>query len=307
MYTTIAAAIAAAPDGATIQVQSGTYTDDTATITHNITLKSVGGMVTMHASQPLANGKGILIIGTATASPTVTITGFEFSGATSTSGSNGAGIRYQSGNLTLTHSYLHDNQDGLLATPFTVNSGSISIDSTEFANNGIGDGLTHNLYIGEIASLTVTNSYSHDANAGHELKSLAFSNTITTSRFYDNNSTASYSIEVDQNAVSSINNNVIEQGANTQNPAIIHFSTQVGLQPGASLTISNNTVVNDLTSPSANFVFNSSSLPVTLKDNSIWGLTSGQLATYGSGAGTVSDTGTVYLGSRPTLDTSHPY
>jgi hypothetical protein len=58
-YHTVAAAIAAAQDGDTINVDAGTYTNDYAHITKNITLQAVGGPVHM-VSTSIANGKGSL-------------------------------------------------------------------------------------------------------------------------------------------------------------------------------------------------------------------------------------------------------
>src|SRR5205085_2158591 len=112
----------------------------------------------------------------------VTIDHLEFAGAAVSDG-NGAGIRYQGGTLTVTNSWFHDNQDGILGGPDPA--GVINIDHSEFDHNGEGDGQSHNLYIGHISSFTFTNSYSHDANVGHELKSRANTTIITNSRFDD--------------------------------------------------------------------------------------------------------------------------
>ncbi len=184
-YSTIASAIAASHDGDVIQVQAGTYTNDFAEITTKITLEGVGGMVNMVATGPIPNGKAILLTDT-----DVTIDHFAFSGATVNDG-NGAGIRYQGGNLTITNSYFHDNQNGLLAA--SDPTGSITIDNSEFSHNGTGDGYTHNLYVGAIGTLTVDGSYFHDAVVGHEIKSRAATTTITNSRIEDGpNGTASY-------------------------------------------------------------------------------------------------------------------
>src|SRR5690349_19955058 len=89
-YQTIAAAIAASHDGDTINVAAGTYTNDTATIDTSITLQAVGGAVNLVETQPLANEKGIFIVGDPAYSPNVTIDGFTFSGATTPAGNNGA-------------------------------------------------------------------------------------------------------------------------------------------------------------------------------------------------------------------------
>src|ERR1700712_1448000 len=138
-FSTIAAAVNASGTGDTIDVMAGTYTNDFLTISHNLTLTAIGGMVVVNATVSPPNGKAIIDEGGA--GVTVAINGFDLSGAAVGDG-NGAGIRYEGGTLTLTNSYVHNNQEGILlaADP----NGSITIDRSEFANNGLGDGYTHN-------------------------------------------------------------------------------------------------------------------------------------------------------------------
>src|SRR5581483_7170806 len=127
-FSTIGAAIGASHDGDEIDVQAGTYVNDFATITHKISLVGVNGMVNMVATVAPPNGKAIL-----TTETDVTINHFAFSGAAVADG-NGAGIRYEGGNLTILNSYFHNNQDGILAA--AVPNGTITIDHSEFAYNG---------------------------------------------------------------------------------------------------------------------------------------------------------------------------
>ncbi len=291
-YSTIAAAAAAAQSGDTIDVQAGTYTNDFVGVYTNVTLQAVGGVVTMVATTDPPNGKAIIDEGGQGVS--VTINGFDISGAVVTDG-NGAAIRYEGGNLTLNNDYFHNNQDGLLGAADTA--GSITINNSEFAFNGTGDGRTHNLYVSDIANLTITNSYFHDANEGHEIKSRAENTTVTGSRIFDNNSTASYSIDLPNGGNATIQNDVIQQGPRSDNPAIIAYGEEGSLHTGTSVTIANNTIVNDRTSPIG--VWNKTAHAVTLQGNSVYGLTSSNLT---SGPANVS--GTTYLASRPALDTS---
>ena len=127
--------------------------------------------------------------------------GFDISGVTVPDG-NGAAIRYEGGALSLSDDYFHDNQEGLLGAADP--NGTIAIDHSEFASNGDGSGSTHNLYVGAIASFSLTNSYIHDAVVGHEVKSRAASNTITGNRIFDNGSSASYSIDLPNGGNASI-------------------------------------------------------------------------------------------------------
>src|SRR6266481_5850964 len=103
-------------------------------------------MVNMVSTGLIPNGKAIFIT-----RGNDTINNFSFSGA-QVNDSNGAGIRYEGGNLILNNDYFHNNQEGLLAA--SNPSGSITINNSEFANNGAGDGFSHNLYVNEIGTLT---------------------------------------------------------------------------------------------------------------------------------------------------------
>ncbi|WP_431283605.1 carbohydrate-binding domain-containing protein [Humitalea sp. 24SJ18S-53] len=294
-FSTIAAAVAASRDGDVLAVDAGTYTNDFATINTKITLQGVGGMVKMVATVAPPNGKGILVTNT-----DVTIDHFEFSGATVPDG-NGAGIRYQGGNLTITNSYFHDNQNGLLAN--AAPTGSITIRNSEFSRNGTGDGYTHNLYVGEVGSLTVADSYFHDALVGHQIKSRAYATTITNSRIADGeNGTGSYSIDLPNGGVAVLSGNVIEQGARSGNPTIVAYGEEGNVHSGSSLAMNGNTFLNDMASSSAKLLWNATSVSAVLTTNSVFGLTSSQ-----NGTGPMTVTGMTTLGSDPGVNTSSPW
>ena len=307
-YSTVAAAIAASADGDVIQVQAGTYTNDFATITTSITIEGVGGMVNLVATQPPPNLQAILTIGTPGGpGPNVTLNNMAFSGASidNSDGGNGAGIRYKSGNLTLDHTYFHDNQEGLLADADPA--GTITIRNSEFGNNGNPNpppGVEHNLYIGAIQQLTIDNSYFYNPIVGHNIKSRAANTTIENSRIDDPNGTGSYEIDLPNGGVAVIKNNIIEKGANAQNPNFIAYGEEGLTHPTNSLSVTGNTALNDHGS-SATFVANSTTTPVSVTDNTLYGLTSGQVA---SGPVTTPENNTlVAQSSEPALDTSAPY
>jgi len=293
-FQTLHDAIAASHNGDVIQVQAGTYVNDFATITTDITIEGVGGMAHLVATDSPPNGKAIL-----TTDANVTIDHLEFSGAQVSDG-NGAGIRYETGNLTITNSFFHDNQEGILggADP----TGTITITNSEFAHNGAGDGQTHNLYVGDIAQLTIDNSYFHDAVVGHEIKSRAETTIVENSRIFDGpNGTASYSIDLPNGGKAVITNNVIEQGPNSENPAIIAYGEEGSVHANSSLQVTNNTILNDLTAHVPIGVNNTTSVNAAISGNKFFGLTQGEIA---SGPNTQS--GNTFLTSEPALDTSSP-
>jgi len=244
-YTTIASALAASHDGDTIDVVSGTYTNDFSYVYHRVTIDGVGGMVKMVATVPPPNLKGFFVV-----EDGLTVRNFEFSGVAipASDGNNGAAIRAEGGNLIVQFCYFHDNQDGILAPEnLTPSTSSIEIDRSEFSHNGAGDGYSHNLYIGPIKQLSFWHSYSHDAVVGHELKSRAKTNYIEESTFSDGaNGDASYEIDVPNAGVALIEHDVIEKGPHAQNPAAIHYGgeTQYGWATNG-LTIASNVIINN--------------------------------------------------------------
>ncbi len=294
-FSTIAAAVAASKDGDVIAVKAGTYTNDFATVTTRITIEGIGGMVNLVATIPPPNGKAIL-----DATTDVTLDHLSFSGAKVADG-NGAGVRYEGGNLVVNNCLFTNNQDGLLAAGDPT--GSITINNSEFAKNGAGDGQTHNIYVGQVGALTITNSYIHDAVAGHEIKSRALKTVIENNRIADGpTGTASYSIDLPNGGNATISGNIIEQGPQSQNPAIIHFGGEGTPYASSSLAVSGNTILNDLSSPSATAVLNQTGVTATLTNNKVFGLTAKTLA-----IGPATASGTTFLAKEPAYSPAHPY
>jgi len=295
-YSTINDAVIAASAGDTIDVQAGTYTNDFLTIEKTLTLQGIGGQVILEATINAPNGKGIITEGHDGMS--LTINNFDISGAV-VSDNNGAAIRYEGGNLTLNDDDIHNNQEGMLAFPDIINNGqTITINHSEFSHNGDGSGFTHGIYVGDVTNLNINNSYFHDVNEGHEIKSRAENTTITNSRIFDNSSTASYSIDLPNGGNAIIQNNQIEQGANTHNPNIIAYGEEGSLHAGTNVLIDSNLFVNDDLSSSSRLLFNGTAIAPTFSNNQIYGLTAAQLG------GPLNTSNTVFLASRPPLDTS---
>jgi Ca2+-binding RTX toxin-like protein len=293
-FSTIASAIAASSDGDVIAVDAGTYTNDFATIAKKISLHGVGGVVHMTATVAPPNGKAILVTRS-----DITIDHFEFSG-TKVADMNGAGIRYEGGHLTVTNSYFHDNQNGILGN--SVAGGTVTIRNSEFKHNGAGDGYSHNLYVNGIAKLTVENSWFHDAVVGHQIKSRALETVITGSRITDDAGNGSYSIDLPNGGRAVLSNNVIQQGAGSQNPGIVAFGEEGNLRADTSLQMVGNVILNDLASSSAKLLWNKTTATAEVRDNAVFGLSTSQ---YGSGPMTV--TNMTVLTTEPALDASHPW
>ena len=271
-YGSIEAAVAASSSGDTIDVNAGTYTNDFITINHSLTLQSVGGTVTLVATVPPPNLKGVIDEGGS--GEVVTINGFNISGATisDNDGGNGAGIRYEGGILSLNNDNIHDNQDGLLANPDSA--GTISINNSTFNHNGSGSGLTHNIYVNQIASFDISNSVITGAVVGHEIKSRAANTTITNNQIGDGpTGDASYEIDLPNGGNAVISGNTIEKGPNAQNSNGISFGEEGNLYFKSNLTVTNNVILNDHGTNSGNAIINDATAAAVVTNNKFynWG------------------------------------
>lgn len=257
-YLRIGDALAAAQDGDTVQIRAGTYVDDFGIVSHRISIVAIGGPVRLEATQPVPNGKGILIVRS-----DVTIDGLTFVGAR-VADLNGAGIRYEGGHMTIRNCVFANNENGILAN--SSPDGTISIERSEFARNGHGDGYSHGIYVNNVQSLRIADSYFHDTSVGHHIKSRAQATTVEGNRIDDGaGGTASYSIELPNGGIAVIRANTIIQTATSQNPAMIGYGAEGSVPPGSSLTIVGNRIENDL--PGGVGVRNFSSVVAEIRDN----------------------------------------
>lgn len=289
-YATISAAAAAAKPGDTVNVQAGTYTNDFPGQINGLTIQGVGGIAKLVATVAPPNGKAILDVAGDT-----TLRNLDISGAT-VPDANGAAIRYESGNLLIQNTAIHGNQDGILGAADP--SGTITVDGSEIYNNGTSAGSTHNIYIGDVATFTLTNSYIHDANTGHEVKSRAETNIITNNRIEDGSSSASYQIDLPSGGNATISGNTIQKSANSGNHVTIAYGEEGNAHTGTTVSITNNTFVSD--QPGAYVISDTTNAAVTASGNSVYNFS--QI----DKSGHVSSNGFTTIGSRPTLDTSSP-
>lgn len=236
--TTPSAAAAVAGDGDTVLIDAGTYDGDVATWTQDdLTLRGEGGRAHLRVDGESAQGKAIWVI----AGARTTVDRIELSGAT-VADQNGAGIRQEGEDLTVTRSWFHHNQNGILAGANPESD--IVIRRSRFFRSGAGDGYTHNLYIGAVRSLTVTGSFLWGADVGHEVKSRASVNTIVGNRITDGDATASYSIDLPNGGRSLVAGNVVIQGPRSENPALLSYGAEGLTQGSRTLWVVNNTFVN---------------------------------------------------------------
>lgn len=265
-YLTPSVAARVAKDGDVIEVIAGTYPGDVASWPqNNLTIRGIYGRARILANGNSAEGKGIWVI----KGNNVTVENIEFTGA-SVSDHNGAGIRFEGANLIIRGCYFHDNENGILTGE---NPGSsILIENSEFADNGIGDGYTHNIYVGEINALTVQFCYIHGAKSGHNVKSRARVNRILYNRIMDERKgTSSYAIDVSNGGGAYVIGNVIQQGALSENYHIISYGAEALSYPDNKLFVVNNTIVNDRRDGGVFVRVAPSSAPARLINNIFYG------------------------------------
>jgi hypothetical protein len=248
-YTAPSAAFAVAHDGDSVLIDAGLYRGDVCVIrANNLVIRGMNGMAHLDADGKNAQGKAIWVMAGANAD----IEYIEFSGCTVVD-KNGAGIRQEGRGLVVRHCSFHDNEDGILAGKDTLSD--IVIQYCTFANNGAGDGYSHNLYIGQIRFLDFEFNDTHGAKIGHTLKSRAMSNHIVYNRIMDGDSgTASYEIDLPNGGDALIMGNVIMKGIDGQNSASVSYGMEGMPYARNRLWVVNNTFENRRSNGSPVFV-----------------------------------------------------
>lgn len=248
-------AIAAAQPNDVVEVDPGTYTDTCAINVAGLTVRGVGGKpkIDLSGGTP-AQQKGIYVVN----ADGVTLENLELMGAhiDANSGENGAAIRIQATNLTIRGCFIHDNQDGILGAPGQT-GGTLLIESSEFARNGLGsgctdgNGCTHNLYIGAgFDKLTFQYNYSHSLatdtpDKGHLFKSRAQSNFVLYNRFTGEGDTDSYEIEFPQGGLAVVVGNMVEKSATSGNGSLVAYGLEGLVNPDSRIFVASNTFVDD--------------------------------------------------------------
>ena len=271
-YATPCKAFAVAKSGDVVEITGNTtYSGDVCGIAaSNLTVRGVNGRPKIYANGKNAMGKGTWVV----SGSNVTVDNVEMYGA-KVIDKNGAALRLEGTNFTLRNSFLHDNENGILTGANT--SSNILIEYTEFGHNGYGDGYSHNLYIGNVGSLTFRYNYSHDANIGHNLKSRARTNMIAYNRFSSGvaGSTAigkpSYEIDLPNAGTSYVIGNVIEQPSSNSNPTLLAYGEEGASNPGKDLYVVNNTFLNDDSSHGTFVQIGSTVTTPALLQNNIFG------------------------------------
>ena len=273
---TPSAAAAVARDGDTIEIDAGEYPGDVAVWTQDrLTILAVGGRARLSAAGSSAEGKAIWVV----RGGAMLVENIDFVGAR-VPDRNGAGIRLERGRLTLRNCLFSDNENGVLTSGDPASE--LEIEGSEFSENGAGDGYSHNIYVGAIRKLRVTGSYFHHARIGHLLKSRASENHIMYNRLTDEaGGTASYELEFPSGGMAYVVGNLIAQGAQTENPAVVSSGAEGYAWPRNELHLINNTLIDGLTTGSTFLAVKPGNVKVTAINNLLVGR--GSIDAAGSG------------------------
>lgn len=154
---------------------------------------------------------------------------------------NGAGIRIELGDLTVTNSMFLDSQQGMLGA--TDRASRIRIDQSTFSGLGYcADDCAHGIYLGTHGSVTITRSRFERGTGGHYVKLRAPTVTITDSSFDDTaGRKTNYMIDLSEGGTGLIARNTFVQGRNKENwSGLIVVSAEGRTFPAGGLRVENN-------------------------------------------------------------------
>ena len=239
--TTITEAAKLAHDGEVIEIRSGEYRGQPAIWTqNNLLIRGVGQRPVMLADGKSAEGKAIWVV----RGGKVRIENIEFRGAR-VADINGAGIRFEKGDLSIRSCAFLDNEMGIL----TGGSPELSLEviDSEFGDAPRHPGSWHHLlYVGSIGKFVLRGSRFHNGYLGHLVKSRARENHILYNMLVDGaGGKASYELEFPNGGLAYVIGNAIGQSAGTDNPTIVAYGAEGRHWPDNALYMAHNTLIND--------------------------------------------------------------
>ena len=242
----LAEAARRARDGDVIEVDPGEYRAPSAVWTQNDLLirgpRAQPGdapRAVMVADGASAEGKAIWVV----RGGRVRIEDIEFRGARVAAG-NGAGIRYERGQLTVERCAFFDNEMGILTAG--SEQMTLTIRDSAFGAAPRHAGLLHHLlYVGAIGRFELVGSRLGNGYRGHLVKSRARENHVRYNLLVDGDEgSASYELEFPDGGLAYVVGNVIGQSRNSDNAAIVAYGAEHPRWPRNGLYLAHNTLLN---------------------------------------------------------------
>jgi hypothetical protein len=237
-YATIDEAVTAIrDDDATILIAPGIYRQCTVQTGGKITFKARPPGTAIFEKEVCEEKAGFVLRGRGS-----TIDGIVFRGYAVSDG-NGAGIRHEMGDLTITNSMFLDSQEGILGGGHeTVRR--VSIDRTTFA--GLGqcetENCSHAIYLAVDGEVSVTRSRFERGTGGHYVKLRTPNVQILDSSFDDSaGKKTNYMIDLSEGGAGLIARNTFVQGKSKDNHSgLIVVAAEGRTYPSAGLRIEDN-------------------------------------------------------------------
>lgn len=222
---------------ATILIAPGVY--------HECTVQA-GGRITFRATQPgtaifegtTCEGKAAFVLrGSGSVVDGIVFRGFRVPDG------NGAGIRTEIGDLTVTNSTFLDSQEGILGGH--PSGQRITIDRSTFAGLGQCDqsrDCAHSIYLANRGQVTITHCRFERGTGGHYVKLRVPRVEINANSFDDTRGrNTNYMIDLSEGGTGVIANNVFVQGRSKENwTAFITVAAEARTYPAAGLRIEGN-------------------------------------------------------------------
>jgi hypothetical protein len=225
-YPTLAAALAAARPGATIDMIGETFHEAATLAVAKLTVRGTAGRPHLDcAGVALGAGKACLVI----AADGITLDNIEISGAAvpPSEGGDGACIRSDGdASFTLNDIFCHGSQNGLI-----VAGGTVAIVHSEFYENG-GTGTSRNAAFGaDCIHVTVTGSTFRDTRGGDEFSSSCLKTEISDSTF--RSTQGRRAVDFPDGGDAMIYRSSFEKTAGATSKEIIAYASQSCDHPGA--------------------------------------------------------------------------
>ncbi len=258
-----------ARDDDVVLIASGEYRSDVALwMQKRLTIRGTGQRPVIYADGKSSEGKATWVI----RNGDFTVSNIEFRGGRESENSDGAGIRFENGKLTVVDCAFIDNQVGILTGN---HSGAVlTIENSVFglAPKSV-TWLPHLLYAGRIALLRVTGSRFHGGYRGHLLKSRARISDIRNNLLVDGEGgSASYEADFPNGGEVTLVGNVLGQSKLSQNPTIVAYGAEGAVWPQNRLKMVHNTIYSEGPRPAwflHVFIDNFSATPEVMTRNNL--------------------------------------